>query len=598
MKTIRKLLLIAVLAVFVNLSYTDFTYAAVEDCSDCHHVDFQTESINRSVACASCHVLFTAPHNDHREFKTAGSMNTDYNLLHTMEAHKGTTDAPNSGPIVNDCEACHKMPWGNYKVSCKSCHTNVAHEKHGNVSGTPGYYMTNENPSQPITDYFGFVYKSRNISCTNSNCHSTYWSSTGIIKKPSCSNCHTTPHGSFPAANDESGVKVSPNGSNPTTHSDISIRWLFKSGDTLKKSLDGINWTSINIGTPTPGNYYTFVDPGILNWSIIYYKITDAGNKEKYFPVYPPGNNAHTNYFEDTALCASCHVTHSAEQAKLLKEQTTEDLCRTCHGLANTGSRYNVDTGEIVVAGTIDGTGLITAVDYRRANSGAFGIQSGGERYAGNLPSTWNGAKVTSSHNISSLSTSLAPGGGHNRIKLTCTSCHFSHPKVNSYRLLKMGTVEAYAVNPSATGERVNYMKNMNKGCGCHQQFINPQNSGHVSSSGIFRHSTGVAIRGPYASVNVITYQPWNLTTTLPTEYMVYNNNSYKTTGTLTGAAPTQYIENGAVFCISCHYAHGTTAIGSTKSAYDKNEDSLLNDTSTMLRRKDHNGTCQDCHRK
>lgn len=232
------------------------------------------------------------------------------------------------------------------------------------------------------------------------------------------------------------------------------------------------------------------------------------------------------------------------------------------------------------------------------SNSGAFGIFSGGNYYAGNHASTWNGAQVTSTHSTKSSVSSIAPGGGHNSIQLTCTSCHHSHPKKNSYRLLSIGTVEAYAVNPNALGERVNYIKNMNTGCGCHQQFIVGQNSGHTTFDNVYRHSVGAAIQGPYVSTNITKGTPWSLTTTLPTEYMVYYNNEFRVAGALSGSAPVQYIENGAVFCGTCHYAHGTTVTGTNRSTMDLNGDTLLNDYSTMLKRKKDMDVCQDCHKK
>lgn len=551
---------------------------AATDCSECHHVDFQTELIDRNSVCTLCH-------NGHTTWDTPNSINAGFDSLHIYH-HKGG-DWYRTTERKTGCWVCHYTDLTDTvrRVWCKACHTNVPHESHGNQSVTD---WATDGKTGVAGDDHGYI--QRNISCISSNCHGNYGA---IVKKPSCQNCHTDPHGEPRTAQDEFGVTVTPN--TDPSFSDISVKWKYQAGDSLKKSFDGLNWNNLNIGSPAPGNYFTYTDTGMKNWSIVYYKVVHADASETYFPVYPPGSNAHMNYLDNTQLCASCHVTHSAEQAKLLKEATVEDLCRTCHGLANTGSRYNVDTGEIVVAGSIDADGRITAISYIKSNSGAFGIESGGKLYAGNHANTWNGAEVTSTHSVNSFNTSIAPGGGHNQIRLTCTSCHSSHPKKNAYRLLKIGTVQAFAVNPNATEEKINYIKNMNVGCGCHKDYIVPENSGHISTKNYYRHAVGVAIRGPYATVNTVTYEPWSLTTDLPTEYYDQQN---RAVGTLSGSAPVQYVENGAILCITCHYAHGTVATGTNDSHYDLNGDGLLNDKSTMLKRGDNMEVCQNCHKK
>lgn len=572
--------LITVILYFCMLGVSA-AYASTSNCSGCHHIDFQTELITRPPVCSICHIP------GHGELIPAGKIDSDFDQLHIYH-HKGGSDAPTTDRKTG-CYVCHGMNLTTSvrKLYCKLCHTNVSHENHGNVSAS-GWYTDGNGSNGPNTGYI-----QRTFSCINSKCHSTYGS---LVTKPSCFNCHQDPHGEQRGPKDDIGVKINPNGTNPLTHSDITITWLFQTGDGLKKSLDGINWTVLDIGTAVVGSDFSFIDSGILNWTIVYYKVTRADGSDTYFPVYPPSSNAHINYLNNSRACALCHVTHSGDQAKLLKEQTTEDLCRTCHGLANTGSRYNVDTGEIVIAGSIDANGLITATSYIRSNSGAFGIRSGGKLYAGS--NAWNGAEITSTHSTSSFVYNIAPGGGHNYLWLTCTNCHLSHPKKNAYRLLTIGNVEAYAVNPSATSERINYIRRMNIGCGCHRRYIVDQNSGHVISNSKYRHSVGVAIQGPFTSINPITLAPWVLSTTMSTEYKVYYNNQFEIAGTLSGSAPTQYVENGGVFCLTCHYAHGTTAMGNNPSAYDLNGDTLLNDSSTMLKRSSYDGACEDCHKR
>lgn len=604
----RKWVSITLFAVLF-LSGISAAAASVQDnCTDCHHVDFQAEPMDRSTVCKTCHSDYGS--SGHPAFQTTASINADFESLH-VTFHRGESwgaDTPETG-----CLACHDPSDYSYnrKVYCKACHINVAHENHTvtsdnrlnvpadgiNVS-VAGGYLALDNPGASWPNKYG--YKERTLSCTASKCHGTYWQPGGIVKKPACTNCHTDVHGTFPSAPDDYGVQTIPN-SDPAK-SDITIKWFYQSGDTLLKSFDGLTWTTLTLNGPVPSSYYTYTDPAIANWSIVYYKIKHAGGSERYFPVYPPGSNAHTNYMDNTKMCAFCHVTHSAQQATLLKEQTIEDLCRTCHGLSNSGSRYNVDTGETVFGGTRNANGLITAVSYRRSNAGAFGKQSSedGKYYAGESWGTK--AEVTSTHTTNSAVSTIAPGGGHNGIVLTCTSCHRSHPKKNAYRMLGTAytslpsvSVEAYAVNPLGTEEKINYIQNMNVGCGCHQEYIVPTNSGHTVTANYFRHAVGVAISGPYASTDVISNTPWNLSTTMPTEY---KDKQGRVVGSLSGTAPAQYVQNGAVFCLTCHYAHGTVAKGQSKSAYDRNGDTFYNDYSTMLRRGDNNTACENCHKR
>ncbi len=569
--------------------------AFAANCSNCHHVDFQPSKMSRKTNCWTCHG--TADHAMGKYTQTyvpgvgwfrdnGDYLSSNATLIHSK--HNGV-----NGYNTTGCDTCHAQ------ADCRLCHNNVNHVSHGSPDYTAPLYSYSDGTRLRTPTGWGATL-STPISCSLSQCHK-WWTTGGPVyptsaTKSLCLNCHSDPHGTQPSSNDEAGVICNPN-VNPAL-SNISVKWKYFNGDTLKKSFDGINWTNLSVSGATNGQYYTYIDTGVANWSVVYYKIIRSDDSQNYFPVYPPGTNAHTNYLDNTQLCAACHVTHTAEQAKLLKEQSTEDLCRTCHGLANTGSRYNVDTGEVVSSGTIDSNGLITAVTYIKSNSGAFGIESGGKRFAGNHVGTWGGAEVTSTHSISSYNTSIAPGGGDNGVRLTCTSCHLSHPKKNSYRLLTIGTVEAYAVNPDGTHEKTNYIRDMNTGCGCHKQYIVPQNSGHVTTTSYYRHPVGVAIQGPYASVNTITYTPWSLTTTLPTEYNTFYNNAYRVAGSLSGSAPTQYVQNGAVFCLTCHYAHGTTSTGESNSAYDINSDTLLNDKSTMLKRLNNNDICQNCHKK
>lgn len=352
-------------------------------------------------------------------------------------------------------------------------------------------------------------------------------------------------------------VTMTPDSTDPQNKTDIRLEWPYTTGDALEKSTDGNTWTALSptIGTGTA----TYTEQGVPNWSILYFQITNGTNKTR-VDTFPPDQSAHANYTNDTNMCKYCHITHNAPRPKLLGGSTSSDLCYTCHGYTNTGSRYNVSNGAVISAGTKDSvTGVVTAVKWQRSLGGPFSANDmgvwGQDQNGLNKP-------VTSSHPL-----------GMNGPNGECLACHNSHDRNNSYRLLisNDGTViNAYAVNPVGDApEQPNYLDGMNKVClNCHTYYMTPSGSGHISTwnDGTFQHSVGVTLswNGETADGNL------NLTTTLPLE------------GT-----------PGKIMCITCHMPHGTVSVGTETGS---RSGSLAPDT--RLKRTDNRSMCQNCHQK
>lgn len=280
--------------------------------------------------------------------------------------------------------------------------------------------------------------------------------------------------------------------------------------------------------------------------------------------------------------CAGCHVTHTASAAKLLKTGTTQTgFCYSCHASV-TYSPYDVDTG------TIRGNDG----NNRPSRAGKFAYLSG---------------SVTSRHDVGSPtvdSTAMAwnqiPGNGDNLGGFTngfkCGSCHDVHAgdAPSSDRLLKVRVwshqqpiyVAQFAYN-TTTLEVTKYGNDqgtsdaINAYCGlCHNRFNlgdnaakTVVNSAYQTVSGVtyYRHALGIPIsQGTSPALTV------------------YLGN-YDTTS---GAG------KNVVLCLTCHYAHGTTAVANTDYPnWKRDPDSTLgNGSGSALLRLDKRGVCFDCH--
>ncbi len=352
-------------------------------------------------------------------------------------------------------------------------------------------------------------------------------------------------------------VTMTPNISDPQNKTDIRLEWPFTTGDILAKSTDGNTWTVLNptIGTGTA----SYSEQGVPNWSILYFQITNGTSRVR-IDTFPPDINAHANYANDTNMCKYCHITHNAPRPKLLRGTSTSDLCFTCHGFMNTGSRYNVYNGAVISAGPKDPvTGLVTVLNWQKSLGGPYNANTMG---VWGQDGSGQNSPVTSSHPLDMT----GPGG-------ECLSCHDSHDRNNNYRLLISNdatVIDAYAVNPMGDApERPNYLDGMNKVCfNCHTYYMTPTGSGHISTwnNNTFQHSVGVTLswNGQSADGNI------NLTTTLPLE------------GT-----------PGKIMCITCHLPHGTVSSGLETGSV-----SGYLGPGTRLKRKDNRAICEDCHKK
>ncbi len=287
-------------------------------------------------------------------------------------------------------------------------------------------------------------------------------------------------------------------------------------------------------------------------------------------------NGPHGGFTTNTASCAQCHKTHTAQSSHLilfaLVSGSQNDIYRTCtYCHSSTGSsHYDEVDGEIK-----DGSNLWA--------TSAGGFQSMPTVEGATSYTTM--ATVSSKHNADQANNTLVaiPGGSSAlKFELRCDSCHDPHGTQNARQLVPTVTVwntlgTAYntvstipngaismTVNNPTTNETITYNDDhINDFCGaCHTDYLQTAvNSGSTQSgtytSGLYRHRVGMAAAGA-SGYNAAYFA-------LPT------------------SSPA-----GDVLCVTCHYAHGTTAaVSSTTYA----------NGSTLLR-MDERGVCQDCHRK
>lgn len=340
---------------------------------------------------------------------------------------------------------------------------------------------------------------------------------------------------------------MEPNPADPGNKTDITLTWIVTPGDVLEKSTDGQTWTTL---TPTVnGTDALYKEVGAVNWSVLYFRVVN-GTSVTRIDAFPPNENAHANYTDDTNMCKYCHSTHDAPRAKLLNKPQVSEICFTCHGYLNTGSRYNVYNGAVVSAGAKDPqTGAVTAARWQKSLAGPYFANDMGVwgKDANN-----NNRPLTSNHPLSYFDQE-------------CLICHNAHVRNNSYRMLTTSDgsqVDAYAVNTAGDApEQGIYNANMNKVCaGCHNIYTDysPTGSGSTPyyTDGKYRHAVDVNLN--------------NLTTTLPLEG-----------------------QSGKIMCLTCHFPHGSTVTGF-------NGDTSLGSfaPTSRLKKLDNMAVCQNCHMK
>jgi predicted CXXCH cytochrome family protein len=301
--------------------------------------------------------------------------------------------------------------------------------------------------------------------------------------------------------------------------------------------------------------------------------------------------------------CAGCHRAHTAIGPYVLAAESPDALCELCHG-----STGNTDVFD----------GILTS-NNAQLNGGGF-VRMGG--------TTQSGSAVQSKHDIEGLggTTMTAWGSGSSGLgaegRLECVSCHNPHGSTN-YRILNdsgkwvnNSKILSFAQNQVLTNTSGNfaepsndskyapgswdalsntyYQNGINAFCSsCHQQYAanggaysRPSNTTAVNSAGEPYYWYGPATQDiDDGEGDLVRYR--HSTSRTSTSDQNINRGKTLRFATTSNASTIR----GVRTCLTCHFAHGTTATAGTLSA----NASPAGDSANLL--YDNRGVCQACHK-
>lgn len=275
-------------------------------------------------------------------------------------------------------------------------------------------------------------------------------------------------------------------------------------------------------------------------------------------------NGPHGSYVADTTACGQCHNTHASAGAGLSAftlagtDNSTYEACTYCHK-ASGASKYDTVNGAIF--NTVD------SKFYAAAGGGVDKMLT----TEAVLTLTGNTTATTSTHEVKAIAgTLVAPGGNANTFAgMSCNTCHSAHGTTNSRQLLGTvngvaGLTPTIAVAAPLANEVVTYTSGVDAFCSaCHTDFNALAATSGDTANGVNsskkRHRVGMGLGA--------------LTSTLP-------------------------LQGTNVSCMTCHFAHGTSAANTVTFDRSATYNGTATSTSSTLLRLPNRGVCQECHKK
>lgn len=286
------------------------------------------------------------------------------------------------------------------------------------------------------------------------------------------------------------------------------------------------------------------------------------------------------NYHDNPLICSDCHVMHASDSegttlynagagfVNLLKATNTNTLCLNCH---SKDGPNNASSGAPTVADRTAGGDTPAAGGFCLTGNGNYGAGVGAyDRVSGG-----NDFVDTRGHNlyVAAAAQPSPPGAGGGNWDdgtnfMTCATCHNQHGNTN-YRNLKPdpNTVNAGISSCTITAQTTGYTDSgvwhdtgqyttdFSLFCqDCHEKF-GPSNTFNPATQNIQGAATGdydaQGLVDNSAGAN--THHPidFQLTAAVQTNYQNYRGqDTYPLLMTSAG--------NKAVFCLTCHRAHGS----------------------------------------
>ena len=361
-------------------------------------------------------------------------------------------------------------------------------------------------------------------------------------------------------------------------------------------------------------------------------------------------NGPHGGYSATTDSCAGCHRAHTASAPGLLTADA-HDLCLSCHGSVGAGADTNVMDGVYTERDGITESPSEQGVGVSLKGGGFVNVV---------MDSDWDGAAVSASVTSTHIynggtgtawgNGAIGSGPGAAGFSLTCTSCHDPHggagidpvtgERIPSYRLLRDIPIGSNAGPlPSSSDDPPIYplIDETNKVYTLSNTIGDDTRSGHVDhGKNEFQY-----FGEPYWFVqDSVTRYRFGLTewcSQCHTRYLgdPYVNATDPGSGSDDSGDPDFHYRHATigetnkgnldcvichfesdnqynlhayvphnVGCVSCHVAHGSSALMTTDGPYSGSvewQDGLTSpsgDQRSSLLRVDNRGVCELCHEK
>lgn len=295
----------------------------------------------------------------------------------------------------------------------------------------------------------------------------------------------------------------------------------------------------------------------------------------------------HGDYTALTDSCAGCHRTHTATGARLLISNNTQSLCMSCHGSTGAGANTNVEDG-VYLSSRDDTTG--------NQDHGAANTPNGSPLLGGGFIN-FQGYPVTSRHDMAGDGNTLYAWGNEvdrgevapiSDLEFNCASCHDPHGSPN-YRIISTEVNgNEVVIDPvdedSKDYDTEQWGSGLSSLCAaCHISYHETtanvgSNQGSQSYGGGFTHRVDM----PYHYRGNLNPETDGFTDDMQVNVRVPLAES----GT-----------NDRVVCMTCHLAHGSSAIMSGNAGVGALPGGT-NAADSALLRLDNRGICQACHQK